>query len=486
MKNWNEGIGQGLRGILTALFFVGHEVIYARAGGGGGGGHSGGGGSSSGGFSDDFSGGGSGGSLSWGHIFWIVGALLIYFLFKAYSKNKSGGVGGAILSTFAGMAAGVDVSEDSGNPNRVANTASLPFPEGLTEEKVKISFMGIQDAWQAKNLKKVRRWISDGVYQRFTGQFIMMNKLVQINKLTNIKIDKVRVANVGTDGNFQTADVAIHFKMDDEFLSEKYPQFNEKFKGESATEYWTFIKKKDTKTEKNLYGSDNCPNCGATFDTDLGEISRCGSCGTLTNNATFDWVLSEITQEDDYSPERAIQNMDELLSLTANDPTFSTQKMEDIASNVFMQVMQVMGGEPEKKLKRFAMDEVREEIMKARKAEGNIIFDRLYLNEVTLSGFSKDDIRLQTHFYLKATYQRVRADEKISLLDKDLRPSFYTLTLSKNRKALQAPTKEVVYSYECPGCGAPYTDTTDDKCSYCGAEIIDYDHNWILTAFKKV
>jgi hypothetical protein len=30
--------------------------------------------------------------------------------------------------------------------------------------------------------------------------------------------------------------------MDDAFISDKYPQFNESFRGDTDTEYWTFIK----------------------------------------------------------------------------------------------------------------------------------------------------------------------------------------------------------------------------------------------------
>jgi predicted lipid-binding transport protein (Tim44 family) len=460
--------------LITICFFI-SQNIFARAGGGGGGhssSHSSGGGHGFGGHG--YYGGGGGGGMSIGTIILIIFIVVIFLIVKA--KMKQNKTASSILNTFSG-----DSDDDSGSSDE---GAALPNPEGLDNEKIKSSFMGIQEAWQAKDLKKVRKWISDGVYQRFNGQFAMMNKLSQVNKLTNIKVDGIRIARTGTDNGYKTADVAINFRMDDEFLSDKYPSFNQKFRGESATEYWTFIKKEDAKEGKNLYDSNNCPNCGAPFDVNLGEISRCGSCGTLTNNASYDWVLSEITQEDDYSAGDMFSKADELHELTKNDKLFSVQRIEDVASNVFMQVMQVLSGEPEKKLTRFATKEVAAAIIEERTKSGGYIFDRLYLNDVELSEFNKDETKLHLVFKLKTTYQRVKAGEKLTLLDKEMVTKHYGMKLSKNLKSLQTAEKETVYSYECPGCGAPYTDTTDEKCSYCGALILDFDHNWILTGIK--
>src|ERR1035441_8633816 len=65
------------------------------------------------------------------------------------------------------------------------------FPEGLDKLKVQSSFIEIQNAWMHKDLKIVRKWISDGVYQRYTAQFGMMNKLSQVNKLSRIRNKRI-------------------------------------------------------------------------------------------------------------------------------------------------------------------------------------------------------------------------------------------------------------------------------------------------------
>ena len=449
---------------LTTILSLFIETLFARAGGGGGG-HSGGGGHGGGGFSGGggFVGGG-GGSLNTGTIILIIIVVLVYLYLK---KNKK--------------LPNMDGDEEQGN---IPSESNQPFPEGLDKEKIQNSFLSIQDAWQNKDLKKVRKWISDGVYQRFNAQFAMMNKLSQTNKLTNIRIDAITFANAGVDGNYKTADVAVSFTMDDEFLSDKYPSFNQKFRGESATEYWTFIKRQDAQGHKNLYDNNNCPNCGAPFDVSMGEISRCSACGTLTNNASYDWVLSEITQQDDYNGGTNFRKQAELQELTEHDSLFSVQRIEDVASNIFMQIMEVMSGEPEKKLTRFADAETTKSILQDKKELGDFVFDRLYLNDVDLIDFNTNNERLNLIFSLKATYQRVRAGQKLTLLDNDMITKGYVMILSKNIKALQTAEKETVFSYECANCGAPYTDTTNDVCQYCSAPLIDFNKNWVLTQFK--
>ncbi len=449
---------------MAISFAISNEML-ARAGGGGGG-HSSGGHSSGGG---GYGGGGGfympvggGGGMSPSVVVLIIIIVVIYVVVK-------GRMGGG----------NPEMGEDNGS----LNIPSQPFPEGLDKAKVQTSFIAIQNAWQQKDLKDVRKWISDGVYQRYAAQFQMMNKLSQVNKLTNIQVNGIKLAKTAVDGNYQTADVAISFTMDDEFLSSKYPSFNERFFGDSDTEVWKFIKKQGAQGGKNLYDNQNCPNCGAPFETKMGEISRCSQCGTLTNNATYDWVLSEITQVDDYNGNNGLEINQELHELTKNDTLFAVQRVEDIASNVFMQIMEVLTGESDKKLARFAEPETVAAILKQKAAMGSIVFDRLYLNDVTLSSFNTTTERLNLVFSLTATYQRVRAGQTLTLIDPEMATANYQMVLTKNLKGLQTPAKETVYSYECSNCGAPFADTTNDVCPYCGTAVIDFNRNWVLTEF---
>ncbi len=454
-----------LQKIIYLLFIVCCMLgkVFARAGGGGG--HSS--GSHSSGGSHSFGGGGFGGGGSPSIIVIIIIILVIYYLAKGKNKGNS--------------KSGMPPVGSSSTLNPVQPTS---FPEGLNVAKVESSFMSIQEAWQQKDLTKVRKWISDGVYQRYTAQFLMMKKLSQSNMLSNINIRNIQVVKTNVDGNYQTADVAITFSMDDSFVSDKYPQFNENYKGDNDTEYWTFIKRNDAKAGANLYNSDNCPNCGATFDIKMGEISRCANCGTLTNNAGYDWVLSEITQDEDYNGPSNLTHDPALHELTKNDGLFSVQRIEDVISNIFMQIMEVWSGGNEKKLTRFADQPTIDKLLKLKASMANIVFDRLYLNDVTLQNYRTEADQLKLQFDVTVTYRRIQMGDKLRMLDDDMVSRNCSMVLSKNIAALKTPPKETVYSYECPSCGAPYGDTTNEKCNYCGEPVNDPSNNWVLTDFN--
>jgi len=457
--------------LLIIIFSLLLSNAMARAGGGGGGGHSSGGGSHGGGFGGGYHSYGSGhsGPASSSQIIGMVIVILIFIVFS-FIKNR--------------MPWLANNYNDDSNSNYVF-TPDSELPEGLSGKKIQGAFLGIQEGWQKKDLGKVRKWISDGVYQRFHAQFDIMNKLGQVNYLSNIKVKGIRLERQNIDGMYHTADVAISFSMNDSFICERYPQFNQQFAGDTATEYWTFIKRTDAKQGKNLYQDDHCPNCGDLLELQMGEISRCKSCGTLTNNASYDWVLSEITQSDDYNGWNKLSNEHELKMLTQNDTLFCKQRIEDIASNVFMQVMEYMSGGPEKLLTRFSDDRVKDLLVLARKEGGILALNRLYLNSVDLVRFSTGQDLLNLGFELVATYQRVDTGNGLELIDDDVISHNYRMVLSKKLDSVQTPEKETVFSHECANCGAPYTDTTNDVCTYCGAALIDLEKNWVLTWFEK-
>jgi predicted lipid-binding transport protein (Tim44 family) len=465
---------------ITNTLFLSHS-ISTRGGGGGGRGGGGGGHSSSGSHSSgssfgshnssSYGGSSSGESGGFGGIGLIVFIIIIYLVYQALTK-KGGGNSDDSVNNF--------YDDDS-------STSDEELPDGLTNQKIQSSFMNVQTAWQKKDLKDIRSWISDGVYQRYAVQFNIMNKLSQVNNLSNININNISLLSTTKQGEYTTADVAISFEMDDYFVSEKYPSFNQAYDGDYGREIWTYIKRSDAKSTNDLYNSDNCPSCGAPLEIKMGEISRCGHCNTLTNNASFDWVLSEITQEDDYDYEtNTFLDDEEFLNLMEKDSLFSIQRMEDLASNIFMQIMDVYSGGDQNKLSRFANKELIEKIMNDKNQQSQYLFNRLYLNDVTLSDYETDDKQVHLEFSLVATYQKVQINPKLVMLDDEMTEYDYVLKLSKNLSALQTPEKETVYSYECGSCGAPYGDTTNDTCNYCSATVVDLNHNWVLTTFSLV
>ncbi len=455
---------------LLVVLFLGITEAYSRAGGGGG--HSGGGGS------DDGGGGGGGFGLffllaSWpGRIVLII--ILIVVAYTRFASKKNSGGTDLVSGTSGGPV---------GQPDPIAPEFFTANPGFTTEgfsEKVKTAFLGIQDAWMNKNLGKVRKWISDGVYQRFNAQFTMMNALEQTNILSNINIRQIRVESTIQDGAYSIITASVYFSMDDNFICKKDPSFNERFTGDTATEYWTFIKKSGV-AEKDLYNTNNCPNCGFALKNDAGQVSKCESCGTVTYLGDYDWVLCEIIQEDDYNAGnyRLTKDSEELQAIyTEKDSDFCIQLMEDKASNAVMQYFVSQTTQDLKYLNRFTDDALFAKLEQFIKEQGPFVYNRLFLNDVALVGMAQDNNMWVATIRIIFSSMRLQQTENgLTKMDDTVVPDTLIMKLGKKVGAVQ---KNKLWGFECASCGAPYADTTVTECSYCSAKINSPDNDWVM------
>lgn len=227
--------------LLSACLILFCAVEAHSRAGGAGGSHSGGGGGFGGGGYSGGSGGGGGGALVWFFLMpWPVKILIVLgiiaFVIYGYIKRRDSG-GTDLVS---GSSAGPKGTPQPTSPDFLA--ANQGFTEEGFKQKVNTAFMAIQEAWMKKDLSKVRKWITDGVYQRFNTQFVMMNMLEQTNILSNINIKQIRIESTSQEGAYSIITASVFFQVDDTFMCKKAPEFNEKFMGDEATEYWTFIK----------------------------------------------------------------------------------------------------------------------------------------------------------------------------------------------------------------------------------------------------
>ena len=463
-----------LKYVAFFLFLFLFVYAEARLGGGGGNSHS----------SSSSHGGGSGDGLGgiiyllfrvlgWkGSIVLIIG----YFIYQRFLKDKFFG-----NNTYQ--------QEDSYyNNSSDHNYVKKEFPEGLDKQKVQTAFLEMQEAWKNQDLGSVRKWMTDGLYQKLSIQIAMMKKLEQHNKTENMRIRNIACVNSYSFREFNIADIKIDFVVDDYFYSEKYSSMKESYPNDYGTEYFTFVRKGNVEehTEANLYSSNNCPNCGALLENKMGEVCRCSSCKTLTNNPKFDWILAEITQENNYNNTENHLNYDEkLLELTQFEDDFLVQSVEDVASNIIMQIIDVITGGNNIKLERFAKKETANEILTLKNSYNNIVFDRLYLNEVTVESYTQKGDNLELEIYAEAVGKRVKPNgNDLTTIDYDVKVFDINLSLTKNILTKKPTSIEAVYSYECSNCGAPYDDTTHDTCNYCGSVVLDESRNWVLNSFK--
>jgi predicted lipid-binding transport protein (Tim44 family) len=349
------------------------------------------------------------------------------------------------------------------------------------KSKIEYAFLQIQKGWQNQDLSKVRKFISDGVYQRFTTQFNIMNLLEQKNVIYDIKIHSISVVNSHEENEYAIVDAAVHATIVDQYQSTKYPQFNQ---GGSDTfvEYWSFIRKKEVAANNNLYSGHNCPKCGNTLPEDAGEIAKCDSCGTLTNSGEYDWVLAEITQTVDYNAngfKKGQSAAKKLLEVYKKDPTFSIQMMEDKASNAFLQILTARTKNKSELARRFVSDTYYKKLEGEVRDEQGKAYVRLYLNHVDLiNGYSQNSMDYLV-FNIKYTKQQIKLDGgKGTLLDSA--PFSLHRVMIMARATNAAPAKGLLYAHSCPNCAGPIEDTVDTKCSYCGEALNSPNFEWIV------
>lgn len=452
---------------LIIVFCIAYSAeVFARAGGGGG--SSGGGGDGSG----------------------LIG-LLIYIIFMIPFPWNFVVIG---IIIFVGWLANKKQKQQSvlnqlpmgnaGDKLKALEKYKLVNPEFDAEAfkaKVKTAFIQIQEAWMLKDMSKVRKYISDGMYQRLNIQFKMMNILDQKNIIDNLLVKNVYIDKIEYDGNFEIIHTAIHASIVDKFVSAKYPQLNNGG-AEEFVEYWSFIKKKGIK-EQNLFNTQNCPKCGAELPKNAGDVSQCSYCKTITNLGDYDWILSEMTQADDYisiyskvSKESALSMKVQELCKTNED--FSIQNIEDKASNGYLQIVTAQALKDPSIMRRFVSDELFEKLKVFSDSE--IVYNRFYLNDVTLIAANLIDNKNVLSIAIKSSYQRVMLkDGKAILLDQVVMSK--TETIQMSRDVAPQLSKGSLYAHVCPSCAGPVKDTIDTKCQYCGAELNSTKSEWIIT-----
>ncbi|MDD2635302.1 MAG: TIM44-like domain-containing protein [Bacteroidales bacterium] len=358
------------------------------------------------------------------------------------------------------------------------------FNEDQFVEKVKTAFIEIQNAWAAKDINRVRRFISDGMYQRVNTQFKMMSILEQRNEIEKLSLQSTVIDKIESDGLYDVIHVAVFASIKDKFISNKYPNLSTA-SFEEFVEYWSFIRKTSAKG-KDMYSKYNCPNCGGDLSgANLSDVSKCPYCGTFTNSGEFDWVLAEITQADDYVATNYLHDLSNTLStkiedILDTDDNFSVQLIEDKASNGYLQIQTARVMKNPKLTRRFVSNEYYTKLEGILKSEDHFVYNRIFLNDVTLIGALQKDNKNILTLSIKSSSQRVKIiDGKAVLVDFAITSKNEVLMMSKDISA--GENKGSVYAQQCPSCGGIISDTTDINCPYCGNLLNSTKNEWIIT-----
>ena len=468
--------------LIAVIYLLGISDLFARAGGGG-----------------DFGSGngGGGGGDGLGTLIYILIRVIIQLPFPLNIIVASVIIVGFIVisrvsakkvkaqSILNKLPSGEEVSKIKGFDRFIANNPD--FSETTFKNNVKDAFFKIQKAWELQDVSRVRKFISDGVYQRFNTQFRMMGLLKQKNIMNRVDVKNIYIDRVESDGLYDIIQTAVHAEIDDRFISELDSTLN--VGGvEEFVEYWTFLKKRG-KPHKDIYHTDDCPNCGSPLPEDMGEVSKCASCGTLTNSGEYDWVLSKITQADDYvgthSKLRKSAGITEKIREIINEnEDFAVQLLEDKASNGYLQIITAQAMNDQSIMRRFVSDNAFNKI-KMPEGDSRIAYNRIYLNDVYLIGVAEEENKNVLAIAVKSSFQRVSLKNgRPEKLDHSLISRTEVMLMSRDKNALES--KGSLYAHSCPSCGAPVENTLNMQCGYCGSTYNSTSTEWIITDIMSV
>ncbi len=463
-----------------AVLLLAPAVALARAGGGEGFGGGGGG----------FGGGGSGGG----------GALLFELLYFLVLLHPLIGIPLMIVvgviyymthTSVAGYYRGRRTQRglDAMDSNReAAALASLQqrdpaFQLDRFYQRVQTAFLKIQDAWCAQNPHSVRPFISDGVHERFGLQFLEQKEEGVRDRMENITVQAVQLAQLTSDNVFDTAVVRIDAGAVDQQVSLADARvLSGSSQSEDFTEYWSFLRRRGARsTDKDGLIEGHCPNCGAPIELNAG--ARCENCHAQLRSGQYDWVLVQITQESEWRPEYP-KVLPGVCALEQRDPDFTPADLEDRVSVLFWRKARAdrLGKvDPLLKVATPEFTRAYQQLLAAPATGERAFWGDCAVGGVETLGVIPGDGQDQALVEIRWSARRYQVDAQGQARRTPESNLARNLMVLGRKAGVKTDTAAGISSAHCPQCGAPVVDDASDKCGYCGAIFNDGSRGWVLT-----
>ena len=470
--------------LIGFLVLIICETVQARAGGGGGfggGGFSGGGGG--------FSGrGGSGGGniILFMLIFrypYISVPIILVFIFLSMLGGKKVNYKRQNIRIRRGLMRQQPNTMDNAMKGLLKNDPD--FSIEVLCGRVRDAFLLIQTAWSDMNMSKARAFISDGIFERFSLQLKIYESSIIRNTMSDIEVLNSEIVSISSNKFFDSVDVRITASAVDRFINtDNDACIQGGSTPETFVEYWTLLRRPGAKT-KNTPGllENYCPNCGTPLE--LLDKTECPSCKAIVNSGEYDWVLTEITQESEYSV-RPPRNIPGLAKISQADPAFNVSHIEDRASVIFFRHIAAQYFGDAKYLVKLAAREYlhtnRDDFITLPDGKhrffANVAVGCVELIDVTsLDNANNDFLRV----LIRWSGHKITAKVPGFLAPDFDASRLYQHEMSfARKKGVKSSDKNILSSIHCPNCGAPEVNSCKPYCEYCQTPLNDGSRDWIL------
>jgi Zn finger protein HypA/HybF involved in hydrogenase expression len=165
--------------------------------------------------------------------------------------------------------------------------------------RVKHMFMTLQDAWTNLDDKKVRPFVTDTHFDMIRYWIERMRSSGRRDVLEDVRIQRIEIAKIEHDVWYDAITVRIFASMIDYQVDNTGRVVSGRKGAQRAfSEYWTVIRRSD-QAHTAARDPASCPSCGAPLDK-INRAGICEYCGSKVVSGNFDWVLSIITQDEEY------------------------------------------------------------------------------------------------------------------------------------------------------------------------------------------
>lgn len=162
-------------------------------------------------------------------------------------------------------------------------------------------FLKLQQAWSDRDPGQCRPHETDVLFRMHRYWIDDYRRGGRINRLSDIRIKDWELSKIELDAYYESITARVYASMIDVTTDEGgMLLYGDPKLRRSFTEYWTFIRRVGGKQAKGD-SVHSCPSCGAPLDR-INQTGECEYCHTVITLGDFDWVLSNIEQDEVYEP----------------------------------------------------------------------------------------------------------------------------------------------------------------------------------------
>jgi len=405
---------------------------------------------------------------------WIVVGIVSYYSKKAESNAR-------ITRT---IRRGRKVQEESlyDSAIRQIQERDPDFDEAVFQQRVGNGFVKTQYAWSEQDLRQCRAFISDGVLERFE-LYIAMQKAENIrNRMKEVEVDDSRIVACSSDQHFDTIHVRIKasaISYNEDLDTAKRVSGNSDRTRISFTEIWSFSRKPGVKTHASasiLLG--RCPSCGGPMK--IVDKAKCPQCESIVNSGQYDWVLSEITQDEEWAVPPVHHSVSGWDKLQQTDPGLNVQHIEDRASVMFWRCLMAVYFD-DVNYAAPIIDRQSPGVPKlwSREADGFWKTPAVGVVEIVRCVPAGGDQFDRILVLIRWSATKASGNRRNPKRQGEQRIYSHILTL-KRRQGIQSTSDNAFASFSCNDCGASIDLGKSDACNYCGSPLNDGAGDWVL------